>query len=54
MIVSYTETILVKIDLNKLHTDLSRLLEWALENEMKINSGKSRAVSITKAMVKNE
>jgi hypothetical protein len=54
MIVSYTEKIMVRIDLDKLQTDLSRLWEWALGNEMKINSGKSKAVSFTNAIVKNE
>jgi hypothetical protein len=33
MIVSYTETIMVRIDLDKLQTDLSRLWDWALEKE---------------------
>ena len=32
--------------------DLNRLGEWAVENEMKINRDKSRAVSFTKARVK--
>jgi hypothetical protein len=54
MIVSYTETVMVRFDLDKLQTDLSRLWEWALENEMKLNSGISNVVSFTKAMVKNE
>jgi hypothetical protein len=54
MIVSYTEKIMVRIDLDKLQTDLSRLWEWELENEMKLNSDKSKAVSFTKAVVKNE
>ena len=32
--------------------DLNRLGEWAVENEMKINPDKSRAVSFTKCRVK--
>ena len=32
--------------------ELDRLGEWAVENEMKINSGKSKAVSFKKARVK--
>jgi len=39
-------------DIDKLHMDLNRLGEWAVENEMKINPGKSKAVSFTKARVK--
>ena len=39
-------------DIDELHTDLNRLGEWMVENEMKINPGKSRAVSFTKARVK--
>jgi len=39
-------------DIDKLPTDLNRLLEWAVENEIKINPGKSKAVSFTKARVK--
>jgi hypothetical protein len=39
-------------DIDKLQKDLSKLGEWALENEMKINPGKSKAVSFTKARVK--
>jgi len=35
-------------DIGKLQTDLNRLREWAVENEMKINLGKSKAVSFTK------
>jgi hypothetical protein len=31
---------------------INKLWEWALENEMKINPGKSKAVSFTKARVK--
>ena len=39
-------------DIDKLQTDLNRLGEWAVENEMKINPGQSKAVSFTKATVK--
>jgi hypothetical protein len=39
-------------DIGKLQKDLIRLGEWAVENEMKINPGKSKAVSFTKARVK--
>ena len=39
-------------DIDKLQTDRNRLGEWAVENEMKINPGKSKAVSFTKARVK--
>ena len=39
-------------DIDKLQTDINRLREWAVENEMKINPGKSKAVSFTKARVK--
>jgi hypothetical protein len=39
-------------DIDKLQKDLNKLGEWALENEIKINPGKSKAVSFTKARVK--
>jgi hypothetical protein len=39
-------------DSDKLQKDLNKLGEWALENEMKINPGKSKAVCFTKARVK--
>jgi retron-type reverse transcriptase len=39
-------------DFDKLVKDLNKLGERALENEMKINPGKSKAVSFTKARVK--
>ena len=32
-------------DTDKLQTDLNRLGEWAVENEIKINPRKSKAVS---------
>ena len=34
--------------IDKLQTDLNRLGEWAVENEMSINPDKSKAVSFTK------
>ena len=39
-------------DTGKLQTVLNILGEWAVENELKINPGKSKAVSFTKARVK--
>jgi hypothetical protein len=39
-------------DTEKLQIDLDRLGEWAEENVMKINPGKSKAVSFTRARVK--
>ena len=38
-------------DIDKLQTDLNRLGEWAVESEMNLNPGKSKAVSFTKARV---
>jgi hypothetical protein len=32
-------------DIDKLQKDLNKLWEWALENEMKINPGKSKTAS---------
>ena len=40
-------------DIDKLQIDLDRLGEWAVENVMKINPGKSKAVSFTIAGVKD-
>jgi hypothetical protein len=40
-------------DVDKLQTDVGRLGECAVENEMKINPGKSKALSFTRARVKN-
>jgi len=34
-------------DMGRLQTDLNRLWEWAVENEMNTNPGKSRGVSFT-------
>jgi len=39
-------------DIDKLQTDLNRLREWAVKNEMKINPSKSNAVCFTRARVK--
>ena len=39
-------------DIDKLHTDLNRLWEWAAENEMKVNPGKFKTVSLTYAWMK--
>ena len=39
-------------DIENLQKDQNRLGEWAVENEMKINPDKSKAVSVTKARVK--
>ena len=39
-------------DTDKLQTELDRLGEWAVQNKMKINPGKSKTVSFTKARVK--
>jgi len=39
-------------DIEKLQKDLNSLAEWAVENEMKLNPDKSKAVSFTKARVK--
>jgi len=44
--------IMDSIDIDKLQTDLKRLGKCAVENEIKINPGKSKAVSFTKAKVK--
>jgi hypothetical protein len=35
-----------------LHIDLDRMGEWAVENAMEINPGKSKAVSFMRAWVK--
>jgi dsDNA-binding SOS-regulon protein len=40
-------------DVEKLQTDLDRLGDWAVENEMKINPNKSKALSFTRAQVKD-
>jgi hypothetical protein len=40
-------------DVKKLQTDLDRLGDWAVENEMKINPSKSKALSFTRVRVKD-
>jgi hypothetical protein len=40
-------------NIDKLQTDLGSLWEWVVENEMKINPGKSKALSFTRAQVKD-
>jgi len=40
-------------DVQKLQTDLDRLGDWAEGNEMKINPNKSKALSFTRARVKD-
>ena len=42
-----------KPDVGKLQTDLDRLGDWAVENDMKINLSKSRAPSFSRAQVKD-
>jgi hypothetical protein len=44
----YRKTLYVK-DIEKLQTDLDRLRDWAVENEMKINLNKSKTISFTRA-----
>jgi len=39
-------------DIDRLRTDINRLGQWAVENEVKINPGKSKTVNCTKARVK--
>ena len=41
-------------DIDKLQTDLNNLEEWTVENEMKINPDKRKALSFTKARRRNE
>jgi len=40
-------------DMEKLQKDLYRLREWAVENAMKINPSKSKAIRFTRARVKD-
>jgi hypothetical protein len=40
-------------DVEKLQTDLDRLGDWAVANEMKINPNKSKPISFTRARVKD-
>jgi len=39
-------------NIDNLQTDQNRLNDWEVDNEMKINPGKSKAVNLTKARVK--
>ena len=39
--------------MEKLQKDLDRPGEWAVENTMKINPSKSKAIRLTRARVKN-
>jgi hypothetical protein len=39
-------------DVDIVQTYLNKLVEWALENETKMNPGKSKSVSFTKARVR--
>ena len=40
-------------DMGKLQKDLDRLGEWAVENAMKVNPSKSKAIRFTRARVKD-
>ena len=40
-------------NIDMLQIDLDRLGEWMVENTMKINPGKSKAVSLVRAQVKD-
>ena len=40
-------------DVEKLQIELGRLGEWVVENGMKINPGKSKAVSFTRARLED-
>ena len=42
-----------KDDIEKLQKDLDTLGEWAVENGMKINPGKCKAIRFMRAQVKN-
>jgi len=45
--------IIINADMEKLQKDLDRLAEWAVENAMKINPSKSKAIRLTRARVKD-
>jgi hypothetical protein len=45
--------ILKNTDVEGLQKDLDTLGEWAVENAMKINPGKSKAIRFTRTRVKN-
>jgi len=42
-----------KNDIENLHKDLNTLVEWAVENGMKINPGKYMVINFTRAWYKN-
>ena len=42
-----------KNDIENLHKDLDTLGKWSVENGMKLNSGKCKAIRFTRARVKN-
>ena len=44
--------ILTNEDMTKLHSDVDRLVKWAVENAMKINPSKSKVVCFTRTRVK--
>jgi len=44
--------ITIKDDKEKLQKDLDTLWEWAIENGMEINPGKSKAIRFTKSRIK--
>jgi hypothetical protein len=41
-------------DIDKLQVNLSKLGDWALENEIKINPGKSKSNSFTRTRVREQ
>ena len=45
--------IITNADMEKLQEDLDRLGEWAVENAMKINPSKSKAVRFTRTRIKD-
>jgi hypothetical protein len=44
--------ITVSSDLDKLHNDLNRSAEWAVESDLKVNPHKRKAVGFTKSSMK--
>ena len=53
IVINYKKILNIK-DIEKLHTDLDRLEDWAKGNEMKIIPNKSKAPSFTTARVKDQ
>jgi hypothetical protein len=51
--VKYTEKSKIKSNTEKLHKDLDTLGEWVVENGMKTNPGKSKAMRFTTARVRS-